>query len=85
LRGGGGAGAVAMFRAMGCAAVLLLNLVAKVGLAGLMSPVVAGSVEECLGRKVVVYDEWCAARGLVKIARDVFTGTDEILGLAVDL
>lgn len=77
--------AVAMFAAMECAAMLLLNPAAKVALAGSMAPVVAGSVEDLLGRRVAVYDEWCAARGLVKIARDVFTGTDEILGLAVDL
>jgi putative methanogenesis marker protein 12 len=79
------ADAVAMFAAMECAAMLLLNPRAKVALAGSMAPVVAGGVEELLGQKIAVYDEWCAARGLVKIARDVFTEVNGILGLAVEL
>ncbi len=74
-----------MFAAMECAAMLLLNPDAKVALAGSMGPVIAAGVEDLLGRPVAVYDEWCAARGLVRIARDVFTGKSEILGLAVDL
>jgi len=34
---------------------------------------------------VAVYDEWCASRGLAAIARDVFSGAENILGIDVDL
>ena len=37
-----------------------------------------------LGRPVAVRDEWAAASGLVRIARDVFGGADDILGIPVD-
>ena len=76
---------VAMFAAMECAALILLNDRAIVALAGSLAPVIAPEVESLLGRKVAVFDEWCASRGLVRIARDVFLGTREILGLDVDL
>ncbi|KUG21058.1 hypothetical protein ASZ90_009190 [hydrocarbon metagenome] len=77
--------AIAMFAAMECAAMLLLNPEARVALAGSMAPAIAPGVEKLLLQKVTVYDEWCAARGLVKIARDVFRGKTGILGLPVDL
>jgi hypothetical protein len=70
---------------MECAALILLNDRAIVALAGSLAPVIAPEVESLLGRKVAVFDEWCASRGLVRIARDVFLGTREILGLDVDL
>jgi putative methanogenesis marker protein 12 len=76
---------VAMFAAMECAALILLNDRAIVALAGSLAPVIAPEVESLLGRKVAVFDEWCASRGLVRIARDVFLGIREILGLEVDL
>jgi putative methanogenesis marker protein 12 len=76
--------AIAMFAAMECASMLLLNPRARVALAGSMAPVIAPAVEGLLCRKVAVYDEWCAARGLAKIARDVFGGATSILGLEVD-
>ncbi|NMB78843.1 MAG: methanogenesis marker 12 protein [Methanomicrobiales archaeon] len=76
---------VAMFSAMECAALRLLNPRAKIALAGSLAPVIAPEVNGLLGCDVAVYDEWCASRGLVKIARDVFSGTKEILGLDVDL
>ncbi len=76
---------VAMFAAMECAALILLNDRAMVALAGSLAPVIAPEVESLLGRKVAVFDEWCASRGLVRIARDVFLGRREILGLDVDL
>ena len=41
-------------------------------------------MSDLLDRPVVVRDEWAAASGLVQIARDVFGGTDEILGIPVD-
>ena len=77
--------ALAMFAAMECAALRLLNRSAKVALAGSLAPAVAPEVRELLGCDVAVYDEWCASRGLARIARDVFSGKNEILGLAVDL
>jgi putative methanogenesis marker protein 12 len=76
---------IAMFAAMECAAMLVLNHNAKVALAGTLAPVIAPSVEAHLEREVTVYDEWCAARGLARIAHDVFSGTTDILGLGVDL
>jgi putative methanogenesis marker protein 12 len=76
---------VAMFTAMECAALLLLNPTASVALAGSLAPVVAPEVKTLLGRDVAVFDEWCASKGLVRIARDVFNGKTEILGLGVDL
>jgi putative methanogenesis marker protein 12 len=77
--------AVAMFAAMECAALRLLNREAKVALAGSLAPVIAPEVKTLLGCDVAVYDEWCASRGLAKIARDIFSGRLDILGLAVDL
>ena len=77
--------AIAMFSAMECAALLLLNDRARVALAGTLAPLIAPEVGALLHREVTVYDEWCASRGLAKIARDVFSGTPEILGLDTDL
>ncbi|ABS55194.1 conserved hypothetical protein [Methanoregula boonei 6A8] len=76
---------VAMFSAMECAALLLLNPRAQVALAGSLAPLLAPEVESLLGTDVAVYDEWCASRGLARIAREVFSGAEEILGLDVDL
>ena len=75
---------MAMFAAMECASMLLLNPGANVALAGSMAPAIAPRVKELLSCDVTVYDEWCAARGLARIARDVFTGATDILGLAVE-
>ena len=76
---------IAMFAAMECAAMLVLNQKARVALAGTLAPAIAPAVEAHLKREVAVYDEWCAARGLARIAHDVFSGTTDILGLGVDL
>jgi len=76
---------VAMFAAMECAALLLLNTRARVALAGSLAPVIAPDVEALLGRNVAVFDEWCASSGLARIAHDVFCGNNTILGLDVDL
>jgi putative methanogenesis marker protein 12 len=76
---------IAMFAAMECAAMLLLNRKAQVALAGTLAPIIAPAVEAHLDRNVAVYDEWCAARGLARIAHDVFSGTAQILGLDMDL
>ncbi|MCX6690059.1 MAG: methanogenesis marker 12 protein [Methanoregula sp.] len=77
--------AIALFSAMECAALLLLNDRARVALAGTLAPLIAPEVGALLYRDVTTYDEWCASRGLAKIARDVFSGTPEILGLDTDL
>jgi putative methanogenesis marker protein 12 len=77
--------AVAMFAAMECAALRLLNNRAKVALAGGLAPIIADEVRGLLGCDVAVYNEWCASRGLSRIARDVFSGKRKILGLDVDL
>jgi putative methanogenesis marker protein 12 len=76
---------IAMFAAMECAALLLLNAQASVALAGSLAPSIAPEVKALLGRDVAVFDEWCASQGLVRIARDVFSGKTAILGLDVDL
>ena len=76
---------VAMFAAMECTSLLLLNSRARVALAGSLAPAIAPEVESLLGQDVAVYDEWCASRGLAAIARDVFSGADDILGIDVDL
>ncbi len=76
---------LAMFSAMECASLLLLNPDAKCALAGSLAPVIGEKVGVLLRRDVRIYDEWCAARGLAKIARDVFSGKEEILGIMVDL
>ena len=77
--------AVAMFSAMECAALRLLNPRASIALAGSLAPAIAPEVRSLLGTDVAVYDEWCASRGLARIARDVFSGSKTILGLDVDL
>ncbi len=76
---------LAMFAAMECAAMLVLKPDAAVALAGSMGPLIAPEVRDLLSRDIAVYDEWCASRGLVKIARDVFSGRSEILGIGIDL
>ena len=76
---------VAMFAAMECSALLMLNTMARVALAGSLAPVIAPEVGRLLGRDVAVFDEWCASKGLVRIAHDVFCGSTTILGLDVDL
>ena len=77
--------AVAMFAAMECAALLLLNRRARVALAGSLGPLVSDQVSTLLGREVAAYDQWCASSGLALIARDVFSGRKEILGIGVDM
>ncbi|WP_321504822.1 methanogenesis marker 12 protein [uncultured Methanoregula sp.] len=77
--------AVAMFAAMECAALRLLNRKAKIALAGSLAPVIAPEVKRLLGCGIDIHDEWCASRGLARIVRDVFLGKKEILGLATDL
>jgi len=75
---------MALFSAMECAALLVLNPGARIALAGSLGPRIAGEVSALLGREVAVYDEWCASSGLALIAREVFQGGSEILGISVD-
>ncbi|MDD1677215.1 MAG: methanogenesis marker 12 protein [Methanomicrobiales archaeon] len=75
--------ALALFTAMECAALRILNDRARVALAGTMAPPIAELVEDLLNLPVTVYDEWCAAKGLAQMARDVFGGKTEILGIPV--
>ena len=74
---------LALFSAMECAALRVLSPRARVALAGSCAPAIAKEVEALLGEKPEVYDEWCASRGLSRIARDVFSGKREILGIGV--
>ncbi|HON81529.1 MAG TPA: methanogenesis marker 12 protein [Methanoregulaceae archaeon] len=76
---------VALFTAMECAALLLLAPSAGVAIAGSLAPCIAEEVESLLQKPVAVYDEWCASRGLCAIARDVFGGKKDILGIGVNL
>jgi putative methanogenesis marker protein 12 len=74
---------LALFAAMECAALRVLSPGAPVALAGTCAPLIAGEVGVLLGEKPAVFDEWCASRGLARIARDVFSGKREILGIGV--
>jgi putative methanogenesis marker protein 12 len=74
---------IALFAAMEVAALRVLSPGARVALAGSCAPAIAGEVAALLGEKPAVYDEWCASRGLARIARDVFSGKREILGIGV--
>jgi putative methanogenesis marker protein 12 len=76
---------IALFSAMECASMLLLSPSARVALAGSLAPWIAGEVGSLLRREIGVYDEWCASRGLAGIAREVFSGSREILGIGVDM
>lgn len=77
--------ALAMFTAMECASMKLLNENARVALAGSMAPGISGEVEGLLGEKVAVYDQWCASEGLWKIAEVVFEEGHGVLGIEIDL
>ncbi len=75
--------ALALFAAMECAALRILNPGAPVALAGTCAPAIAREAEALLGERPAIFDEWCASRGLARIARDVFSGKREILGIGV--
>jgi putative methanogenesis marker protein 12 len=74
---------LALFAAMECAALRVLSPRARVALAGTCAPAIARDVEDLLGEKPAVFNEWCASRGLARIARDVFGGKRKILGIGV--
>lgn len=77
--------ALAMFAAMECAAMLVLNPDARVAIAGSKAQEISGEVQQLLGMRCTIYDEWCASRGLSRIAEDVYSGKGEILGIPVDI
>ena len=85
---------VAMWAAMECASLSLLapdasaslSLLApdaSIALAGSLAPELAEEISALLQKPVIVYDEWAASDGLAKIARDVFSGAKQILGIPV--
>ncbi|MDD1675661.1 MAG: methanogenesis marker 12 protein [Methanomicrobiales archaeon] len=75
--------ALALFAAMECAALRIMNPQARVALSGSGAGSVAEEIRRFLGQDVAIYDEWCAAQGLALIARDVYRGKEEILGITV--
>lgn len=76
---------IALFAAMECAGLRLLNPRARIAVAGSLAPVIAGEIGRLIDHPVAVFDEWCASRGLARIARDVFSGASRILGIDVNL
>jgi putative methanogenesis marker protein 12 len=74
---------LAMWAAMECASLALLAPDASIALAGSLAPELAEEVSTLLQKPVIIYDEWAASRGLARIARDVFSGIKEILGISV--
>lgn len=75
---------LALWTAMECASLRLLAPGAPVAIAGSQAPAIAAEVSGLLGSPVTVYDEWTAARGCARIARDVFEGgVGSVLGLGV--
>ena len=75
--------ALALHAAMEVAALRVLCPGARAAVAGTLGPQVAPEMGRLLGEPVTVFDEWCASRGLWKIARDVSAGVKEILGIRV--
>ena len=56
-----------------------MNLIALIK----QKPELAEEISALLQKPVIVYDEWAASDGLAKIARDVFSGAKQILGIPV--
>ncbi len=54
-------------------------------LAGSAAPMVKESVDELLSTSSILLDPWCAATGCAAVARDVWEGAAEIMGIGVDL
>lgn len=74
---------IAMWAAMECASLLLLNPQASVALAGSLAPELAEEISALLNKPVAVFDEWAAAYGLALAAHDIFNGAKSILGIDV--
>lgn len=74
---------IALWAAMECASLLLLNPQASVALAGSLAPELAEEISSLLNKPVAVFDEWAASYGLALAARDIFSGAKEILGIEI--
>lgn len=74
---------VALWAAMECVSLSLLARDAPVALAGSLAPELAEEISALLQKPVMVFDEWAAALGLALIARDVYGGKKDILGIPV--
>jgi len=46
--------------------------------------IIRQKISSLLGEKILGLDRWCAAIGCAEIARDVYAGKDDILGIKVD-
>ncbi|HOJ96519.1 MAG TPA: methanogenesis marker 12 protein [Methanospirillum sp.] len=78
--------ALAMFAAMECASLRLLAPDAPVALCGSRAGSVSDEIGRLLGCNLLVLDEWTAAKGLSRIAEDVFSKkVTQILGIPVRL
>ena len=78
------ASTLALWTAMEIASLRLLAPDAPVAIAGSQAPAIAAEVSRLIGTPVVVFDDWVAARGCARIARDVFEeGVTSVLGLGV--
>ncbi len=78
--------ALAMFAAMECASLRLLAPDAPVALCGSRAGSVSEEISRLLGCELLVLDEWTAAKGLSRIAEDVFSKkVTQILGIPVRL
>ena len=76
---------LAMFAAMECASLKLLAPSAPVALCGSQASVIGDEVSQFLREKVLILDEWTASKGLSRIAKDVFSGAPDILGIEIQL
>ena len=77
---------LALWAAMEIASLRLLAPEAPVALAGSQAPAIAAEVSRLITTPVIVFDDWVAARGCARIARDVFEGgMTSVLGLGVDI
>jgi hypothetical protein len=75
-----------MFAAMECASLRLLAPDAPVALCGSRAGSVSEEISRLLGCELLVLDEWTAAKGLSRIAEDVFSKkVTQILGIPVRL
>ncbi len=68
------AATLALWAAMEIASLRLLAPEAPVALAGSQAPGIAAEVSRLITTPVIVCDDWVAARGCARIARDVFVG-----------
>lgn len=77
---------LAMFAAMECAALRLLAPCAPVALCGSRAQSVSDEIRNLLHCDLLILDEWTAARGLSRIAEDIFSKkVRKILGIPVRL